>query len=81
MYVHQQPLESDMTNPMTTAHELTRREMNTAAGRAFYGTYAKCFADQLKAVYATVKYEAACDANFGPGLRPGFQVVGENRWY
>lgn len=60
---------------MNLAHELTRREMNTAAGRAFYGTYAKCFADQLKAVYASLRYEREMNAMYGAGMRPGFQVV------
>jgi len=73
-------MEETMANPMQTAHELTRSEMNNAKNRAFYGTYAKCFADQLKAVYASIRYEAACDAQYGVGLRPGFQVIGENRW-
>jgi len=73
-------MEETMTNPMKTAHELARREMSGAKSREFYGTYAKCFADQLKAVYASIRYEAACDTQYGVGMRPGFQVVGENRW-
>jgi hypothetical protein len=59
-----------MTNPMRTAHELTRREMASAAGRVFYGTYAKCFADQLKAVYASIRFPVAT----------GFVSVGAAKW-
>ena len=64
---------------MTTAHELARREMASKSGREFYGTYAKCFADQLKAVYATMKYEIACDEKYGHGMRPGFQIAEPRR--
>ena len=61
-------------HPMKLAHELTRREMATVAGRAFYKTYAACLADMLKAVYAEMRYSADCDAKYGKGMRPGFQV-------
>lgn len=69
-----------MTSPMKTAHELARREMSKAKGREFYGTYAKCFADQLRAVYATIKYEKRMDAQFGAGMRPAFITPGPAMW-
>lgn len=56
---------------LRTAHELTRREMKSAVGREFYGTYAKCFADQLKAVYASIK---------APAIVTGFVSVGAAKW-
>lgn len=57
-----------------TAHEVARREMKADA--KFYGnSYAKAFAEALRAIYATEKYEADCDRKYGKGMRPGFQVV------
>jgi hypothetical protein len=71
--VHQL-LESNMTHPMTTAHELARREMATQAGRTFYKTYAACFADMLRAVYWSLRDDAAQEAKH-PGRVRGFQIV------
>jgi hypothetical protein len=55
---------------MTEAHALARKEMATQVGREFYGTYAKCFADQLKAVYASRRNPVTC----------GFHIVEPAAW-
>ena len=56
-----------------TAHEVARREMKADA--KFYGnSYAKAFAEALRAIYATEKYEAKMDREHGKGMRPAFQV-------
>lgn len=82
MYVHRQTAgERNMNNSeiMKLAHELTRRELATNAGRKFYGTYAVCFADMLRAVYAEMAYEVRMDAQYGKGMRPGFQIIEPER--
>lgn len=57
-----------------TAHEIARREMAMTGSRKFYSTYREAFADALRAIYKTEKYEADCDRKYGKGMRPGFQV-------
>jgi hypothetical protein len=55
------------------AHEIARREIRTHG--AFYNhSYRAAFAEALKAIHATRKYEAECDAKYGVDMRPGFQV-------
>lgn len=55
------------------AHEIARREIRTHG--AFYNhSYRAAFGEALKAIHATRKYEAECDAKYGADMRPGFQV-------
>ena len=56
------------------AHEHARREMNCKVGREFYGSYRAAFAEALRAVHKSRKYEAKCNALYGVGTRLGFQV-------
>lgn len=61
-----------------TAHEIARREMKVAP--KFWGSYAAAFADALRAVYATERYDADCDAKYGPGMVPAFTIQEPARW-
>lgn len=64
---------------LRTAHVEARRNMSTASGRKFYGTYRAAFADCLRAVYASARYDRECEAKYGPGMRPGFQIIEPRR--
>lgn len=57
-----------------TAHEIARREMACASGREFYKTYRAAFADALKSIHNSRRYDAECDAKYGLGMRPAFQI-------
>lgn len=57
-----------------SAHEIARREMACKSGREFYGTYRAAFADALKSIHNSRRYDERMDALHGIGMRPGFVV-------
>ena len=55
------------------AHEIARREIKSHG--AFYNhSYRAAFADALKAIHASRKYEADCNAKYGVDMRPAFTI-------
>jgi hypothetical protein len=56
------------------AHEEARKIV-----KRFGGTYREAIADAIRAVHATIRYEADCDRKYGAGMRPGFQIVEPER--
>lgn len=64
---------------LRTAHAEAKREMATASGRAFYGTYRACLAEFIRVVYSSSRYDRECDAKYGVGMRPGFQIIEPRR--
>ena len=68
--------ERQMTTLQTIffqAHEIARREIESHG--AFYNhSYRAAFADALKAIHASRKYEADCDTKYGVDMRPAFTI-------